>query len=275
LSVTVALSGIAGSYTVVMGFDEGGLSYYPDLPPEFNTLHVMEPQHGYWIRTTEPVTLVYSTTVGLATAGVGESRSDSTEDGLPLASLPVYAQPLLLREMLRQNGVTASTTWMSFYGPAKLADGSPLPQGATVQAVDPDGVVCGAAVVANEGQYGLLACYGDDLDTALDEGAEIGDVIRLLVDGQVLGSTTWTAFGECRWVPLGEVELRRLYLPFMGQGVDWTSRVLETTPEASDSYQMYFPISENGHGTSEPSSPESAPSFARGPHRVYLPSLMD
>ena len=68
LPVTVALESIAGSYTVVQGFDQGALSFYPDLEPIFNTLLEMRPGLGYWVRTTQAVTLTYPiTTTGTTT----------------------------------------------------------------------------------------------------------------------------------------------------------------------------------------------------------------
>lgn len=81
-----------------------------------------------------------------------------------------------------------------------------------MQAIDPDGVVCGAAVVHTEGQYGLLACYGDDPTTPKDEGAQAGDVIRLVVNGREMASGTWTVHGGRQWVPLGPVQLWQVWL---------------------------------------------------------------
>ncbi len=104
---------------------------------------------------------------------------------------------------------------MNFYGPAHRPDGTPLPVGTTVEVVDPDGIVCGAAVVTHAGQYGLLACYGDDLTTMEDEGARAGDTVRLVVDGQALGTAVWTAHGERQWVPLGPAPVWRVWLPLL------------------------------------------------------------
>ena len=61
LSVTEALASIDGLYSSVLGFDpvNGGLSYYPDLPPPLNSLQQMEPGRGYWIRMNEDATLIY------------------------------------------------------------------------------------------------------------------------------------------------------------------------------------------------------------------------
>ncbi|MBC7224625.1 MAG: hypothetical protein H5T59_10210, partial [Anaerolineae bacterium] len=86
LPVPDALDSIDGFYTVVLGFDGGGLSYYPDLPPGMNTLQTMERGFGYWIRMTQPGTLVYPSGIFLS------------EEVAP------NAEPLL-------DGVTPSTEW--------------------------------------------------------------------------------------------------------------------------------------------------------------------
>jgi hypothetical protein len=120
--------------------------------------------------------------------------------------------------------VTPTHTWVNFYGTAYLPDGTPLPVGTTVLALDPDGIVCGATVVTHEGQYGLLACYGDDPTTPEDEGAVSGDVITFTINGQrMLASRkpVWTAHGDLIEVDLGTEEITRLgqlYLPLVSKG---------------------------------------------------------
>jgi hypothetical protein len=86
-----------------------------------------------------------------------------------------------------------------------------------VQALDPDGVTCGAFRVDVEGHYGLLPCYGDDPTTPEDEGAQAGDRIQLVVEGTVLGQGTWTSHGERQAVALGGVEpgAFSIYLPLV------------------------------------------------------------
>ena len=75
-----------------------------------------------------------------------------------------------------------------------------------ITALDPQGVICGVTVMIVEGQYGALACYGDDPDTPADEGAAQGDRIRLVVAGQITGSGVWTSRGERQKAPLGKAE---------------------------------------------------------------------
>ena len=201
VTVTDALANIEGQYSAVLGYDQGALSYYPDIDPSFNTLHAMEPRHGYWIKMTQAGTLTYPTT-GDQILGIGYSP-------IPNIQYPVPN----IRQAERDAGVTATNTWVNFYGTARTPDGAPLPVGATVLALDPNGVVCGAVVVHTEGQYGLLACYGDDPTTSEDEGAQPGDTIQLVVDGQVLATGMWTAHGDRQWRPLGKVDLWQVYLP--------------------------------------------------------------
>jgi hypothetical protein len=43
---------ISGTYVVIQGFDQGAQSYYPDLPPELNTLKDVDGEHGYWVKST-------------------------------------------------------------------------------------------------------------------------------------------------------------------------------------------------------------------------------
>ncbi len=209
LGVTQALQSIDGQYTAVLGYNQGALSYYPDIDPSFNTLHEMEPLFGYWIRMAQAGTLQYLTTGGGQILDIGYSRSPTANTQYPIPNI---------RQAERAAGVAATHTWANFYGTAHASDGTPLPVGATVLALDPDGVVCGAAVVTTEGQYGLLACYGDDPTTPEDEGARPGDTIQLVVDGQVLATGTWAAHGARQWRSLGTVDLWQVYLPIIFKG---------------------------------------------------------
>ncbi|MFQ5342807.1 MAG: hypothetical protein ACE5F6_14805, partial [Anaerolineae bacterium] len=65
LTVTDALASIQGQYFAVLGYEQGSaLSYYPDLDDSFNTLHVMQPLLGYWVKMDQAGVLQYPTTGG-------------------------------------------------------------------------------------------------------------------------------------------------------------------------------------------------------------------
>ncbi len=97
--------------------------------------------------------------------------------------------------------VSAPTNrWVDFYSLGSTLDGEPVPAGSAVTALDPDGVVCGAFSVTRAGAYGVMAVYGDDPDTAIDEGAVAGDRLEFLIDGVPATAAgpdepVWTAMG--------------------------------------------------------------------------------
>lgn len=59
LPVATALSSIEGRYSSVLGYEGKGVSFYPSLPPEINTLQFLSPGHGYLIAMNTEGTLVY------------------------------------------------------------------------------------------------------------------------------------------------------------------------------------------------------------------------
>ncbi len=198
LSVTQALQSIDGKYTVVQGYEDGALSYYPDLPPVLNTLQTMKPNHGYWIRTTEAVTLTYPSV--LVTTNAAENIHP-----------PITVSGLF----------TPTQSWMDFYGSIQSPFGDAISQAVTVLAVDPDGVVCGATVTRNSGLFGILPCYADDPNTPEDEGARPGDRIRFLVNGAVVGVGKWIGPGTKQQVQLVIPDVgtftNPIYLPLLLQ----------------------------------------------------------
>jgi len=245
MTVQGALRSIDGLYKAVVGFEpeEAALSYYPDLDASFNTLHTMKPGNGYWIKMREPGTLVYPADSSDGTA----SRAASVNSGISERDDAGFAAHELLSE------VAPTYAWVNLYGPALGSDEQPLPISTTVVAVDPDGVVCGAVAVSVEGQFGLLPCYGDDLTTAQDEGAEPGDILELLVDGEVLGHATWTEHGERRRVGLGITY--EVYLPLVVRGLAVPTGFLPTpTPSPT---ALPEPLSAPVAPTADPQHPDA------------------
>ena len=228
LTVTAALQGIAGQYGAVLGFERTALSYYPDLDASYNTLVRMAPGYGYWIKAGEALTLSYPVSALTAT--------------MPFTpSLAVQGRQLQIRRAEWEAGVQPTYEWMNFYGKLALPDGTGVPTGTTVLAVDPQGVICGSTATWEVGQYGLLGCYRDDPDTAADEGAVPGDTIRLVVaEGSppqpgswVIGEGTWTAHGARQQVPGGpSLELpHRSYLPLLLRESSMPVEGTEAVPE--------------------------------------------
>ncbi|MBN1350775.1 choice-of-anchor J domain-containing protein [candidate division KSB1 bacterium] len=79
--------------------------------------------------------------------------------------------------------IQPTSVWMSVYGIESRFDGAPLRRGDVVLALDPDGVACGVCQVMQDGYYGIMAIYSDDLLTSdIDEGAIQGDSIRFEIN---------------------------------------------------------------------------------------------
>ncbi|MGQ9585729.1 MAG: hypothetical protein ACUVXG_10050 [Anaerolineae bacterium] len=184
LPVADALNSISGFYQVVNGFDGGGLSYYPDLPPGMNTLQNMERGFGYEIRMTRAGTLVYPAgTLLLA------------EEVLP------NAEPML-------EGINPSSEWVTAASYHSTLGGERLPEGTLVQAYDSSGTLAGQCLVREPGRF-VMTVYGDDPLTDVDEGAVPGERLTFLVNGQpvyVFGpdAPVWTEKGDLVLVTLSD-----------------------------------------------------------------------
>ncbi len=87
-----------------------------------------------------------------------------------------------------------------FYGDSCSQNGSKIQVGDSVFAFDPQGVKCGEFIVKTEGEFGLMAVYGDDLTTeTVDEGAEFGDKISFRINNDFAFTTDENSvlwFGE-------------------------------------------------------------------------------
>jgi len=122
---------------------------------------------------------------------------------LCLACLLVMAQAVLSPALSSAEGGDElhPTPWfVDFMGEQSTLNGQPLPVGTIIRAYDPSGMLVGRTEVTLSGWY-LMAVYGDDPLTELDEGAESGDTIIFTINGQPavpLGpdQPLWTASGE-------------------------------------------------------------------------------
>jgi hypothetical protein len=122
--------------------------------------------------------------------------------------LVCFACLLLGAQVAPQTDELHPTPWfVDFRGAESTLGGRLLPVGAVIRAYDPSGVLAGRAEVVVEGWY-LMAVYGDDPQTALDEGAEPGDRITFTIDhhpATPLGpdAPVWTMAGGLPQVELG------------------------------------------------------------------------
>jgi hypothetical protein len=172
-TVPVALASIFDKVVVVLGYDQGALTYDPNYP-QFNNLDEMKRDFGYWIKTTGAATLTYPEPGPLYAKVVGESHSSSVT-----------------------SRVTLSNTWINLYGFNAKLNSETLPVGTVIEAYDASGALVGENVVRTAGQYGFMPVYGAETLTGDAVGKSAGSVITLKVNGEVAEQTvTWTANGD-------------------------------------------------------------------------------
>ena len=87
--VAAVLSTIAGKYSVVETVDGATLSYRPGLPASANTLQMLDPFHGYWIRMEQAAKLTIAGTPVPATTPLVLSEGANLVSFLADGPLPV------------------------------------------------------------------------------------------------------------------------------------------------------------------------------------------
>ena len=180
---TSAVFSTGASLVQVLGFETalnnpnspglGGKLYDPALPSFINTLKVMAPGLGYWVKVEGATPLNYPATPDPAT---------------PVAKVVASAAA--------DEHVYPTNQWMGIYGQL-LTDGESAPSGTVVDVVDEAGHIAAWAEVHHEGAYGYLPIYLDDPTSARDEGADVGEWLTVRVDGEPTKyRVQWTEFGD-------------------------------------------------------------------------------
>ena len=136
---------------------------------------------------------------------------DGTSDLLPETNREEATSGQLLQhdesqltpaERLASMPLNPTYGWVNVYSLASTLDGSPVPVGAIIEALDPQGTIVGATIVRHPGRYGLMPLYMDLPTTEEDEGAVPGDIITFTIDGvpaEVVGPN------EPLWVENGDL----------------------------------------------------------------------
>jgi hypothetical protein len=171
-----AVASIYDDIVVVLGYDEGALTYIPG-DDVYNTLDYMAPCFGYWIKSEADGDLIYPVDGGLIIAG-GEKR----ELGTISAAVP---------------GVNPSNQWMNLYSRELKLDGNLVGSGSEVTAHALDGAQIGGFTIQQPGLFGFMAVYADDPGTSIVEGVRSGEEFYLAVNGVPTNETfVWTKPGD-------------------------------------------------------------------------------
>jgi hypothetical protein len=165
-----ALSSIMDQLLVVLGFYDGGVSYDPNLGG-YNTLLVLKPDYGYWIKVSQDVMLTYP---GTGMPGFARVAPDAFSSG---------------------GNSFATNHWVNLFGTGVTVDDKALAGGTLLEAVDASGNVCGSYIVREEGKFGFMPVYG--AEDGSQAGLKDGDVFTIRVNGQETEETfTYEADGS-------------------------------------------------------------------------------
>ncbi len=170
-----ALNSILDNLIIALGYDNGALTYDPNLPL-YSTLDIMSPGFGYWVKVNTDDELIYP--------GIGpKSKSPQSLARLDKAVIDNKVQP--------------SRTWINLYSRQLSMDGKIVPEGSVVTAISSNGNILGAATVGTDGKFGFMSVYGDDPVSKEIDGLKSGEKFYLTVDGiKSAESFAWTENGD-------------------------------------------------------------------------------
>ncbi len=149
-------------------------------------------------------------------------------------------------------GITPTPYFTSFYDSLMTStfNGRALPVGSVVSAFDPDGVQCGAFTVHTAGTYGFMPVYGDDPNSAADEGATNSQTISFKINGRpaavTAGSASWTdqTLRTASLAATGNIAITGIEFPddmLGGPGHTYTLRVgVRNDGDGLDLYGMHI-----------------------------------
>ncbi len=154
-----ALLSIIGNVQMVLGFDNGGLTWKPgEFFSRFADLTEMKPLLGYWIKSSGNDVLIY--------------------EGFDKAAKTVTSN------IAANNDIIHSTReWVSVYGANITVDGTQLDNNSEIKLYSESGVLCGKGTY-NNNLLKFTSAYGYDPDDLKSEGyPQAGENVIINVNG--------------------------------------------------------------------------------------------
>jgi hypothetical protein len=174
--VSLGVSDSSDNLQQVMGFDQGAQIWVPSMG-NLNTLTVMRPGFGFWMKVRFPADLDYPPFGGL------------DPDDFELGGNRIAPVASTVDE--------TSRSWMAVYGRSISVDGVPLGDGAQFEFANADGQVCGRGTYAN-GMLKMSPVYGyDESGDVAKSYPKEGEAVSVYVDGErVFPNLMWGGNGS-------------------------------------------------------------------------------
>ncbi|MCH9032435.1 MAG: carboxypeptidase regulatory-like domain-containing protein, partial [candidate division Zixibacteria bacterium] len=179
LPTASALVSQEGNLRIVLGYDDGGLTYDPALV-EFSTLLTMRPCFGYWLKVFNSSTLIYP---GFNSAPIIDDEYIGDEPVGVLAKLGIEG---------RLNPTPIS---LDIYSGGLVLDGRTVSGGTPIEILDKNEVLVGYGITSAGGKLMFTPVYGAESSDAV--GLKSGDLFTIAVDGRATIETfEFTANGD-------------------------------------------------------------------------------
>ena len=142
--------------------------------------------------------------------------------------------------------VIPTNEWISVYCHHPIFEDRVMAPGDVIRAYDPAGILCGKDVVKDDGSFGFMPIYRDDIYTRRDEGAEPGDVISFTVNGQsaatdpaIVWTNNFPTFEACYFFTQRCVDITlNAGWNLISWNVDYADEVAEAIAEIADSVDI-------------------------------------
>jgi hypothetical protein len=199
-ALTTSFQSINPLYSYVMGYNGStGLpqTWDRDRPEWLNDLTTLTPKSGYWLKMDSSRTLIYP---------AGEAMPKERPNPAPMTS---YEE--------KSTSTRQPPQFCDFWA----VQPDMFRMGNKVQVYDGDGVLCGDTMATAQGGF-LVHVSGDDISTpGIDEGAEPGEAVLFMVNGdtaEVIGTsanfdTTIVVGGAPTWENMGSKRVQLDFIP--------------------------------------------------------------
>ncbi len=152
---------------LLVSLGENGI-YIPD--DVGSTLLDLEPCKGYWVKVVDNSSLVYPVAGPAVVAQNTRSLGNS------------YAAKAA-------TDITPTTNWINLYANDLTVDGSVVKAGATISAFTQNGIKAGSYTMTEDGLFGFMPVYADDISTEAVEGIGAGESFYLTIDNVEMKET--------------------------------------------------------------------------------------
>ncbi|MBI4549253.1 MAG: T9SS type A sorting domain-containing protein, partial [Ignavibacteriae bacterium] len=169
----------AGNLVTALEYVNDGFGHeYFDSYPN-GSFSIMFPTKGYFVNVKHPDVLIYPS---------------EPSHGREVSSIRKVARTGLTQQTIMFGSNLPLAVFA--YGLKVMLDSIYVAAGTEIKAIDKDSIVCGTSKFLADGIF-ALPIYADDPTTTTDEGADVGEWVKIYIGGRLISERVrWTSFGD-------------------------------------------------------------------------------